>query len=169
MPEVRSRVSLRVTAKLVGFSPAETAQAEATLLPRWDADRLAEALRTREIGVVDGTGLVAPALGKTTFSEVVPTDPLGVERFLGDLLICRFPQFSLASEGVVAALSQQLLQGRSVIWLTDGNESRPPILHSGPAYRFRHFPTLRSSGLRELPRPGTDFGREDAARGSRQP
>jgi hypothetical protein len=131
LPEARSRVSLRLAAAL-RTRPPVSAQAEATVLPRWTADRLVEVLHGREIAVLDGDRLVAPALGTVPFDAIAATDPLGAARFRGDLLICHLPQFRPSSEGVVAALAQQLAQGRSVLWLVEEGEAAPPVLHSGP-------------------------------------
>jgi hypothetical protein len=131
LPEARSRVSLRLAAALHAKPPL-TAQAEATVIPRWHADRLTEVLHGREIAVLDGDKLVAPALGSVPVDEIAATDPLGVTRFRGDLLVCHLPQFRTSSDGVVAALAQQLAQGRSVVWLIEEGEAAPSLLHSGP-------------------------------------
>ncbi len=131
LPEARSRVSLGIVAT-VRAEPTASMRAEATVLPRWGADRLLETLHGREVAVLDDDRLVAPALGPVPFAQIAPTDPLGAARFRGDLLICHLPQFRASSEGVVAALAQQLMQGRSVVWLVAEDEAAPPVLHSGP-------------------------------------
>jgi hypothetical protein len=129
LPEARARVPLQLAVMLV---PQEaTARADSVLLPEWTPGRLAGALRGKDIAVVDDGSLVAPALGPVAFQRVAPTDPLGVERFTGDLIVCHIPQFNPAWEGVVNALYHKLVQGRSVIWLVQEGEKMPPFLHSG--------------------------------------
>ena len=129
LPETRVRLPLQLEAVLAPQGPR--ARTDSMLLPEWTPERLAGALRGKDIAVVDDGSLVAPALGPVAFQRVAPTDPLGVERFTGDLIVCHLPQFSPAWEGVVAALLHKLLQGRSVVWLVPEGEEMPPVLHSG--------------------------------------
>ncbi|MBN1460782.1 MAG: hypothetical protein JXA57_14715, partial [Armatimonadetes bacterium] len=173
LPQTRVRLPLRLEAGLV--SQAAEARAECVLLPEWTPDRLPDVLRGKDIAVVDDAGLIAPALGTLTFEQMRATDPLAVERFTGELIVCHFPQFSPAWEGVVAALRHQLLQGRSVIWLLPEGEEMPPVLHSGlllparwpfvlrPGQELKHTPAedlLRWAGTDEsLPFPSVaSFG-----------
>ncbi|MDH4179710.1 MAG: hypothetical protein OEV33_04310, partial [Armatimonadota bacterium] len=102
LPEARSRVSLQIAARLT--ENGARARADSVVLPEWTPGRLADALRGKDIAVVDDGSLVAPALGPVAFQRVAPADPLGVERFTGDLIVCHIPQFNPAWEGVVSAL-----------------------------------------------------------------
>jgi hypothetical protein len=129
VPEARVRVPLQLAAVLV--PQGATARADSVVLPEWTPGRLADALRGKDIAVVDDGSLVAPALGPVAFQRVAPTDPLGVERFTGDLIVCHIPQFNPAWEGVVSALLHKLVQGQSVVWLVQAGEKMPPVLHSG--------------------------------------
>ncbi len=129
VPEARVRVPLQLAAVLV--PQGATARADSVVFPEWTPGRLADALRGKDIAVVDDGSLVAPALGPVAFQRVAPTDPLGVERFTGDLIVCHIPQFNPAWGGVVSALLHKLVQGQSVVWLVQEGEKMPPVLHSG--------------------------------------
>ncbi|MGD0113050.1 MAG: hypothetical protein ABSD48_14410 [Armatimonadota bacterium] len=149
IPEARSRVSFSIAAKVLSAAPPPAVQLEAVIVPRWNPDRLTELLRTKEIAVVDREKLVAPALGKAPSEEISAGDPLGVERFRGDLLVCHIAQLGPASEDVVTAIAHQLQQGRSVVWLTLPDEQAPPMLHGGPLVSVQWPFALRAE--RELP------------------
>lgn len=129
LPETRARLPLHLVALLI--PQMAEARSDCILLPEWRPDRLSDVLRGKDIAVMDSGDLVAPALGPATFQLMAGADPLAVERFTGDLIVCHFPQFSPSWEGVLAALRHQLLQGRSVIWLLPEGEEMPPVLHSG--------------------------------------
>jgi hypothetical protein len=150
LPETRVRLPLRLEAVLI---PQRTeARTDCILLPEWRPGRLSDVLRGKDIAVMDSGDLIAPALGTLTFQPMAAADPLAVERFTGDLIICHLPQFSPTWEGVVVALLHQLRQGRSVIWLLPEGEEMPPVLHSGlllparwpfllrPGWELKHTP-----------------------------
>ena len=154
LPETRVRLPLRLEAVLI--PQMAEARTDCILLPEWTPERLSDVLRGKDLAVVDDGGLVAPALGTLTFQQMAPADPLAVERFTGDLIVCHFPQFSPTWEGVLAALRHQLLQGRSVIWLVPQGEEMPPVLHSGLLLPAR-WPFVLRPGRELKQTPAEDF------------
>ena len=149
LPVTRSRVSLGLVAKLAADGSLVKATAESVILPEWTPKRLTGIFRNRRAAILDPDGLVRPALGEVPVDELRAGDPLGVQRFRGDLLICHLPEFAGLSRGIAAALGDQLRHGTSVVWLTSPDGKPPLLLHSGELMRV-HWPFSLRLG-RDLP------------------
>lgn len=149
LPEVRARVPLTVVAKLARDGSVAQAVAESAILPPWSPSRLAGLLRNRDVALLDPQGLLQPALGDLQLPALAAGHPLAVQQFRGELLICHLSSRHEPSRGVIEALVQQLLQGRSVLWLTPAPAD---ALRGAPADALIevHWPFALRPG-RELP------------------